>query len=72
MPTYKLIDVGRGKFNGEVETPTDHPEHVEAFVLREAKKYLASREVHLSGDNETGLILAGMRPVGRYERKGNS
>lgn len=68
MVKFKLIDVGRGNFNGEVNAQTGHPEHVEASILLEAQKHLGSRDVHIQGDNYEGFIYAGTRAVGRYER----
>lgn len=74
MVKYKLINVGRGKYNGVVETRTGEPEHVEAAVLREVRKHLMSRDVELTFEqDERGIVngdvvVGGCRFVGKFER----
>ena len=65
---YKLIDVGRNKFNGVIEAQSEHAEHVEAAILRQARNHLMSCQVHVVGDTVEGTIYAGLRPVGTYKR----
>ena len=65
---YKLIDVGRAHWSGEVVIHQDDPEYIEAKIEQEARKHLGSRDVQVVGEIDKGIILAGMRPVGRFER----
>jgi hypothetical protein len=74
---YKLVDVGRGKYNGVVEARTGEPEHVEAVVMRKIRSehLLASRDVELTFEqDERGIvkgdiIVGGFRMAGRFERE---
>lgn len=71
---YRLVDVGRGKFSGFVEAASAQPEHVEAAVLREAKKHLRSNDIELSfiedklGIVSGEIVVGGFRMVGKYKR----
>ena len=74
---YKLIDVGRGKFCGEIEAQTGQPEHVEAAILKviREKKILRSNGVEIYFEqDEQGIItsgefvVGGFRTVGKFER----
>lgn len=71
---YQLTDVGRAKFSGVVEAASPHPEHVEAAVLREAKKHLRSNDIELFfKEDKLGIIsgeivVGGFRMVGKYRR----
>lgn len=65
MARFKLIDVGSGKWNGEVIGDEDD-------VWREARKHLGSRGVDVDYVDEThGIITAGFHLVGRFERVGD-
>lgn len=63
MKRYKLINIGRRMFCGEVETDS------EAVLLREVKKHLASKDVDLLWNEEQtrALVEAGFHVVGRVE-----
>lgn len=66
---FRMIDVGRDKWNGEVVAQSEQPEHVEHALLREARKHLRSKDIDFEGDTESGFItVGGFRAVGRYER----
>lgn len=63
---WKLFEVGRGKFTGEVTVSN------EAELLREVRKHLASRGVDIEYDDAeetTGTVLVGgYRAVGKVIR----
>jgi hypothetical protein len=63
---WKLFEVGRGKFTGEVTVSS------ETELLREVGKHLASRGVDIDWDDDamtTGtVIVGGFRPVGKVIR----
>lgn len=56
---YRLIDIGRGKFNGVVDVAH------EAGLLRAIKRHVMSRDVWI---DEGGCVRAGLHDVGRVER----
>lgn len=60
MLKYRLQDIGRSKFNGEVTVKN------EEGLLRAVKKYLASKMVQLETVDEgrTYAVIAGMYRVG--------
>lgn len=60
MPRYRLENIGRSKFNGEVTV------HGESGLLREVKKHLASRFVQLEtvDGGRTYAVIAGLYRVG--------
>lgn len=60
MLKYRLKDVGRNKFNGEVTVQS------EAGLLREVKQHLASRLVQLEtvDGGRTYAVIAGLYRVG--------
>lgn len=69
MVTYKLMNVGRRKWCGEVRAQTDEPGHVEMALLRAAGPHLMSQDIDFNGDNEKGdITVGGCRVVGTYER----
>lgn len=63
---WKLLEVGRGKFTGEVTVSN------ESELLREVQKHLASRGVDIEYDDPeetTGTVLVGgFRAVGKVIR----
>jgi len=74
---YKLIDIGRGKYCGEIEARTGQPEHVEAAILKVIKdrSLLASKDIEIYFEqDEQGLItdgelvVGGFRTVGKFEQ----
>jgi hypothetical protein len=72
MPEYMVKDLGRSKWSGKVFAHSKNPEHVEAAILREARKHLISNqiEVSLSEDgNEGNVIVGGFRIVGSFKCK---
>lgn len=69
MEKYKIINLGRGKWCGEIKAQTDHPEHVEAALMRIARKHLLSDGIDFDGDVDSGFfIVGGFRKVGKYKR----
>ena len=70
MITYEVWDLGRSKWRGEVDSQSDNPEHVEAALMKVARKYLLSRDIDFDGDIFSGtFIVGGFRSVGMYRRK---
>lgn len=65
---YRLTNVGRSKWCGEVVAKSEHADDVEFAIYKEATKHLASKGVDIEGDTERGIILAGFRTVGTYEK----
>ncbi len=65
MARYKLIDLGRAKYNGEVEVES------ELQLVRECKKHLASQGVEIQWKHEdtqeSGMVTAGFHRVGWVE-----
>lgn len=55
---YRLINIGRSKFNGIVDVKTDDD------LLRAVGKHPMSRDIEI---DEGGSVWAGMRIVGRIE-----
>jgi len=64
----KLIDVGRDRFNGEIEVEYGHNEfEIAGRVCQEARKHLMSRNIEVFFDTPVdGVICAGGRLVGKF------
>jgi len=60
---YRLVNVGRGKYTGEVD--------VRSFgeLLKAVRRHLRSREVQI--DDEGVVLVGGMRRVGQVEPVGD-
>lgn len=66
---YEIKNLGRSKWCGEVRAQSDHPEHVEAALMKAAERHLRSRNIDFNGDIDSGTIHAGFHTVGEYKRK---
>ena len=72
---YRLIDVGRDRWTGEVEAQSGAGEHVEVAVMSEAKKHLGSRDVEMIVEYDKNqlvkrgvILVGGCRTVGKFKR----
>ena len=67
---YEVKNLGRGKWCGEIKAQTDAPEHVEAALMKIARKHLMSQDIDFDGDVDSGhIVVGGFRNVGEYRRK---
>lgn len=64
----QLINVGRDRYNGEVEVEEGHSEfEMAGRICQEARKHLRSQCVEVYFDTPIdGVICAGGRPVGKF------
>ena len=60
--TYRLIDVGRGKYNGTVHVAR------ESDLLHEVRRHLLSNDVSIEWHEGVGTIFAGFHAVGAVTR----
>ena len=68
MAKIQLINVGRGKFCGVIESAKDDADSIAEAAYREARKHLMSRDIEATYDAETnhGTIEAGFHSVGIF------